>query len=312
MEIGIAPFGERSVEFFEYPRLPVVEGAVADGLNDVVQFFIPGQPFGGPVGVLAAHPLEVLGPMAEDEDIVRTDRLGDLDVGPVPGADGQGSVEGQLHVAGAAGLLAGRGDLLGQVGGRDDDLGQRNAVVGQEGHAQAPGDIGIPAEDPPQRVDELDDELGPQIARGRLGPEDEGPGHDVPGGIVLDPMIKGDDMQGVQELAFVFVQALDLDVEDRTGIHHAAQLIGDEGGQNPFVGVFDGQEAVPESGVLGQGFETPQLVQVADPAVADGLADERRQPGIAGQEPAPGRNAVGLVAEALREHFREIGHHRAL
>ena len=119
-------------------------------------------------------------------------------------------------------------------------------------------------------------------------------------------------MQGVQELAFVFVQALDLDVEDRTGIHHAAQLIGDEGGQTPFVGVFDGQEAVPESGVLGQGFETPQLVQVADPAVADGLADERRQPGIAGQEPAPGRNAVGLVAEALREHFREIGHHRAL
>jgi hypothetical protein len=48
----------------------------------------------------------------------------DLDVGAVQGADGQRAVERELHVAGARGLGAGGGDLLGQVGGRDDDLGQ--------------------------------------------------------------------------------------------------------------------------------------------------------------------------------------------
>jgi hypothetical protein len=41
------------------------------------------------------------------------DLLADFDVGAVERADGQSAVEGELHVAGAGGLLAGGGDLLG-------------------------------------------------------------------------------------------------------------------------------------------------------------------------------------------------------
>jgi hypothetical protein len=44
------------------------------------------------------------------------DLLADLDVGAVERADGERAVERQLHVAGARGLLAGGGDLLGEVG----------------------------------------------------------------------------------------------------------------------------------------------------------------------------------------------------
>ena len=56
----------------------------------------------------------------------------DLDVGAVHRADGQRAVQRELHVAGARGLRARRGDLLGQLGRREDLLGQRDAVVGQE------------------------------------------------------------------------------------------------------------------------------------------------------------------------------------
>ena len=65
------------------------------------------------------------------------DQLADLDVGAVVGADGQRAVERELHVAGAGRLLAGQRDLLGQVGGRDELLGQRHVVVRRERHASA-------------------------------------------------------------------------------------------------------------------------------------------------------------------------------
>ena len=46
----------------------------------------------------------------------------------------------ELHVAGAGGLRAGGGDLLREVGGGDDDLGQADAVVRQEDDLQPVAD----------------------------------------------------------------------------------------------------------------------------------------------------------------------------
>ena len=57
---------------------------------------------------------------AEDEDVVVADQIADLDVGAVERADGQRAVQRHLHVAGAGGLHAGGGNLLGEVGGGDD------------------------------------------------------------------------------------------------------------------------------------------------------------------------------------------------
>ena len=47
-------------------------------------------------------------------------------------------------------------------------------------------------------------------------------------------------------------------------------------------------------------------LEIGDPAVADGLGDELGQVGIGQQQPAPRRDAVGLVVEALRIHLGEI------
>ena len=61
---------------------------------------------------------------------------------PSSGADGERAVQRQLHVAGAGGLGAGGGDLLGEVGAGHDDLGHRDAVVGHEHHFSSPADAG--------------------------------------------------------------------------------------------------------------------------------------------------------------------------
>lgn len=59
-------------------------------------------------------------PHAEDEEVLFSSFLRHFHVGSVHGADGEGSVQHELHVPGAGGLGAGSGDLLRQVGRRDD------------------------------------------------------------------------------------------------------------------------------------------------------------------------------------------------
>ena len=80
--------------------------------------------------------------MAEDKDVLVAHLLADLDVGAVERADGERAVQGELHVARARGLLAGRGDLLGNVGRRDDLLRERHAVIRQERHLEPAVDAG--------------------------------------------------------------------------------------------------------------------------------------------------------------------------
>ena len=80
--------------------------------------------------------------MPNRKKLLVADQLADLDVGAVDGADGQRAVERELHVAGAGGLLAGQRDLLGQVGRRDDLLGEGDVVVGQEDDLQPAGHAG--------------------------------------------------------------------------------------------------------------------------------------------------------------------------
>jgi hypothetical protein len=68
----------------------------------------------------------------EQEEVLLARLLGHLDGGAVARADGQCPVHHELHVAGAAGFVPGRRDLVGDVGGRDQPLGQRDAVFGEK------------------------------------------------------------------------------------------------------------------------------------------------------------------------------------
>ena len=58
------------------------------------------------------HGLHILHSHAEDEEVLLTSLLCHLHVSTVHGADGEGTVQHELHVASARGLCARSGDLL--------------------------------------------------------------------------------------------------------------------------------------------------------------------------------------------------------
>ena len=58
-----------------------------------------------------------LGFLAEDIDVVVPHQLVNLHIGAIAGAQGHSSVQHEFHIARAAGLLAGQGNLLRDVTG---------------------------------------------------------------------------------------------------------------------------------------------------------------------------------------------------
>jgi hypothetical protein len=74
-------------------------------------------------------------------------------------------------------------------------------------------------------------------------------------------------VEQVQVLALVFVQALDLHVEERIGRDVEAALGLDDGGEVYLVGALDGHELLLERGLAGGLLQAPQQVKVAHPAV---------------------------------------------
>ena len=125
----------------------------------------------GVVGV--AQVLHLIGMKAEEEHIVVAQQVVHFHVGTVQGADGQRAVHHKLHIAGAAGLLAGGGDLLTDLAGGHEDLGQGDAVVLQEHHLEPIFAQRVAVDLVGQRIDEVDDALGHGVAGGGLGAEQE-------------------------------------------------------------------------------------------------------------------------------------------
>ena len=251
---------------------------------------------------------DLLNGVAEDEDVVGADLLKNLDVRAVEGADGEGTVEGELHVARARGLLASGGDLFGEIGSGNDAGGERHAVVRQEGDLQAVLDAGIRVDAGAHGVDRLDDGLGEVIARGGLGGEDEDTRDDVEVRVLDQAAVEGEDMQQVEVLALVLVQALDLDVEEGVGRNQDPALALDLRGEEHLVLPLDRHELRLEGRLIGPFLELAELVEVAHPAVANLARDEGGEAEIAGAEPAARRDAVGHVDETAGEQrveFRE-------
>ena len=90
--------------------------------------------------------------------------------------------------------------------------------VRQEYHLDEITHPGIAIDDLRGRGDQADDELGQVIAGRGLAAENEHPRLHRELRIGLQPVIQPDDMQDVQVLALVFVDALHLHVEDRCRI----------------------------------------------------------------------------------------------
>ena len=73
---------------------------------------------------------------AEQEEVFSPHLFTDFHIGSIQGADGEGSVHGELHVAGAGGFLPGGGNLLRQLRRRIHPLTKGDVVIRQEHHLQ--------------------------------------------------------------------------------------------------------------------------------------------------------------------------------
>ena len=174
-----------------------------------------------------------------------------------------------------------------------------------------PADVGVGVDHGRDRVDQLDDALGLLVARRGLGAEDDRAGRHGGGRVRLDPVVQGDDVEQLEELALVLVQPLDHDVEQRAGIDGDAGGGEGMGGQVELVQPLHLAPLLPELRIVGEGLEPGQPVQVGQPSlVSQPGRDQAGQPRV-GQPQEPARtDAVGLVQELPRPQVREVPQRR--
>ena len=248
----------------------------------------------------------------EQEEVLRSGLLAHFNVGAVEGADGQRPVHHEFHVAGAGGLLAGGRDLLGEVGGRVDQLAVLHIEVRDERHLHAAVDVRVGVDGCGDGVDQLDHQFGDVIAGCGLAAENERARGDLERGILLESVVEGDDVQHVEVLALVLVNALDLHVEHPVGIQCDSGVGRDVVRQPCLVLSLDGSPPLTERGVVGQWCQGAQLGQVDHPARADRLVEECAQTGIGQTHESARGHTVGLVAETFRPHLVEVLENRGL
>ena len=84
----------------------------------------------------------------------------------------------------------------------------------------------------------------------------------------------GNHLQGIEVLAFVFVDPFHLHIKQGGRIHQQATLAMDVVGQVPFAGQLHLVPALQEGGIVLEGLKAPQVVEVADPVVADAVMEQ--------------------------------------
>ena len=122
----------------------------------------------------------------------------------------------------------------------------------------------------------------------------------------LDPVVQGDDVQDVQQLALVVVHALHLAVQHSLRVEDQTLLGMKVPGQTVLVELLDLSPALLELRIVCQGHKLAELGQVGHPLVANGVIDQVSQRRVGLLEPPPRRDAVGLVVEPAGVELVEI------
>ncbi len=123
------------------------------------------------------------------------------------------------------------------------------------------------------------------------------------------PVVQRDDVQDVEVLALVLVDALDLDVEHPGVVQFDAGGGVDELGEATLVGALDLSPPRPERRVLDEVLQPAQLLEVGQPAVADGLVEQCAQARVGQRQEPARRHPVGDVPEAVRPQLVEVLEH---
>ena len=214
--VPAGPIQQRRVQLCQ-PRV-ALDGAVHQRIHHPPQQGIAVVQLSGLIAV--PDGLQLFHGGAEDIVVLHARLLDNLHVGAVQRPQGHRTVQHQLHVAGAGGFGAGRGDLFGDVGGGDDLLRIRTVIILNEQHLQFPVHSRVAVDEPGDAVDIPDDRLGTVVAGSGFRAEQERGGGEVGQIACLQLEVDGHDGQGVQKLPLILVEALHLHVEQEVGRQH--------------------------------------------------------------------------------------------
>ena len=147
---------------------------------------------------------------------------------------------------------------------------------------------------------QLDDQLRRAVARRRLAGEDMHARRGRLLAVLAMRQVQVEHVQRVQQLPLVLVDPLGLDVEQPVRVDARRTVAASSSRASRALHArLTAQELVLRNAASSaQGSSCRSFVEVGDPAVADALGDQRRQRGVGAQQPAPRRDAVGLVGEA--------------
>ena len=142
--------------------------------------------------------------------------------------------------------------------------------------------------------------LGGGIAGRSFAGENIAARNDLLGGIAFQIQVDGNGLQNCHQLSLVLVNALDLDDEHAARIQADAGALANDARQRYLVLELDLPQRVEHLLVVGEVYQVADLVKFAfRPSRADSRGDELTQPWIGVHQPAPRRDAVGLVVEAF-------------
>ena len=173
--------------------------------------------------------------VTKDKDIVSTDMIQHLDIRTVQRTDSQRAVKRKLHVTGAGSFRPRQRNLFRQIGRRNDQLRQANAVVRDEHDFQLVANLRIVVDHFRYVIDQMNNVLRHVIGRSRLTAKNIHAQYPLRIRVGLDAVIAGDHVQHIHQLTFVFVNTFDLHIEQRFRIYHHIQLLGDILRQTLFV-----------------------------------------------------------------------------
>ena len=239
----------------------------------------------------------------EDDIILTSDKTVDLNGRTVKRTECDCAVHHELHVSGAAGFLAGSGNLFGNIRTVHQGFGHGNAVVRQEHHLQHALYIRIAVDLLRDAVDQLDDLLGKEVCRCCFRRKDIGMRIDPEIRVFLDPLIEIDYMHDVEQLTLVCMQTLCLGIEDGVYIHFNTGAAADIGRKNLLAFLLDLQEFVLNLRIIDIVHQFFDLLEILFISLADGIIQQFLQLRVAVKHPAARCNTVGLVLEPLREHL---------
>src|SRR5664279_3427755 len=229
--------------------------------------------------VTAAQPVLHLGRgQPEEEEVFLADGLTDLHVRAIERTDRERAVHGEFHVPGAGRLLARGGNLLGEIDRRVDPLGVLHVEVGNEDDGEEVLRDGVAPDGLSDGGGQADDQLRHLLGGRRLPREDEGARRNARHVAAEDALIEPDDVQQIELLPLVFVNALALRVEERVWVDGTAHRALDPPGQALLVGLLHGAPALPEPRVEAN-FSSPtrRSRSVSQPSpIASVMSDDRR------------------------------------